>query len=145
MIDLTNVSKQATINLSGHKETACHTDNNTKMNIINQMKVVLIFHCFLNLQIAGVPRFRSLSDTWCYRAGHTADPSACEHGDGLGPCGRVCLKGPGDVCGGRRNVYGQCGESLKCSACNRCVGCSFRSFVCFTDRECLYQDDALLK
>ena len=115
------------------------------MNIINRMKVILIFHCFLNLQIAGVPRFRSLSDKWCYRAGQEAVPSACEHGDVMGPCGRVCLKGPGDFCGGRRNVYGKCGESLKCSGCNRCVGCSFRSFFCFTDRECLYQDDALLK
>ena len=69
MIDLTNVSKQATVNISGHIETAFHTENNTKMN---QMQIVLIHHCFLNLQISGFQQFRSLSDFHCYRAGQAA-------------------------------------------------------------------------
>ena len=100
-----NVSKPATGNISGHIETAFQTDNNTNMNIRKQMKTFLIFHCFLNLQIAGVPRLRSLADIWCYNAGQAAVLTTCEHGDFMGPCGRVCLKGPGDVCGGQRNVY----------------------------------------
>ena len=139
------LSKLLEISLvSGHIETAVQTGNNTIMNIRKQLKLFLIFHCILNLQIAGVPRFRSLSKMWCYNAEQAAVLSTCEHGDYMGPCGRVCLKGPGDVCGGRSNNYGQCGESLKCSGCNRCVGCSFRSFVCFDDPECLYQGDGLL-
>ena len=93
----------------------------------------------------GAPQLRSISDIWCYRAGEAAVVGLCDHGDMVGPCGRVCLKGPGQVCGGPRSVYGQCGESLHCSSCNRCVGCSFSSFVCFDDRDCLYQDDRLFR
>ena len=38
------------------------------------------------------------------------------------PCGgRVCKKGPGDVCGGSQGQYGVCGEGLQCSECNRSV------------------------
>ena len=109
---LQNVTKQATGNISGHIETAFQTGNNTIMNIRKQMKLFLIFHCFLNLQIAGVPQFRSLSDMWCYNVEQTAVLSMWAHEEITGPCGRVCLKGPGDVCEGQMNVYGQCGESL---------------------------------
>merc|ERR1712083_355441 len=54
----------------------------------------------------------------------------------LGPCGRVCLRGPGDMCGGRGARYGLCGEGLECSPCNRCVGCSADTGQCFVSEHC---------
>ena len=49
-------------------------------------------------------------------------PNSCQFGSGPGPCGGdVCLKGPGDVCGGARDRYGKCAEGLLCSDCNRYV------------------------
>ena len=36
-----------------------------------------------------------------------------------GVCG-LCLKGPGDICGGLGDQYGVCGAGLVCSSCNRC-------------------------
>merc|ERR1712013_719158 len=49
-------------------------------------------------------------------------PNSCQFGSGPGPCGGdVCLKGPGDVCGGARDRYGKCAEGLLCSDCNRYI------------------------
>ena len=48
-----------------------------------------------------------------------------------------CTKGPGDHCGGKDNLYGTCGEGLMCSNCNRCIGCSRKTFECFDDRLCI--------
>ena len=84
-------------------------------------------------------------------------PNSCQFGSGPGPCGGdVCLKGPGDVCGGARDRYGKCAEGLLCSDCNRyykdgerkyscglmfhvfrCQGCSLTSFTCWYDDECI--------
>ena len=84
-------------------------------------------------------------------------PNSCQFGSGPGPCGGdVCLKGPGDVCGGARDRYGKCAEGLLCSDCNRyymdgerkysyglmfhvfrCQGCSLISFTCWYDDECI--------
>ena len=82
-------------------------------------------------------------------------PNSCQFGSGPGPCGGdVCLKGPGDVCGGARDRYGKCAEGLLCSNCNRsdqtdlyklidnvclilrCQGCSLTSFTCWYDDHC---------
>ncbi|KAA0203464.1 hypothetical protein HAZT_HAZT010688, partial [Hyalella azteca] len=43
-------------------------------------------------------------------------PSTCQWGVGKDPCGccDVCLKGPGEVCGGPWNTSGWCGEGLTC-------------------------------
>ena len=38
----------------------------------------------------------------------------------MGPCGPVCLRGPGAVCGGAEDRYGVCGTGLTCSEDNRC-------------------------
>lgn len=47
-----------------------------------------------------------------------------------GACGGrgVCLKGPGDICGGLGDQYGVCGAGLVCSSCNRCEGTIIFSF-----------------
>ena len=84
-----NVSKEVTGNISGHIETVLQTSNNTNMNIRKQVKLFLIFHCFLNLQVEGLPQLRSLPDMWCYNAGQAAFLSTCEHGEFMDPCGRV--------------------------------------------------------
>ena len=38
----------------------------------------------------------------------------CEWGEMAGPCGRVCLRGPGQRCGGVENINGVCGPGLDC-------------------------------
>ena len=61
-----------------------------------------------------------------------------------GICGQACYKGPGDICGGLGDQYGVCGDGLVCSSCNRCIGCSYNSFTCFDDYECLTDDNVWL-
>ena len=74
---------------------------------------------------------------WCYWAGQAALSGAgCAHGGMMGPCGRVCLRGPGQMCGGRGARYGVCGAGMACSPCNRCTGCSASTGECFQDGEC---------
>ena len=34
--------------------------------------------------------------------------------------------------------YGTCADGLMCSNCNRCQGCSFRTFICWDDRNCIW-------
>ena len=65
------------------------------------------------------------------------DPSTCKYGWERNACGqKTCTKGPGDLCGGKHQRYGICGEGLMCSNCNRCYGCSLKTFECFEDRNC---------
>ncbi len=67
------------------------------------------------------------------------DASSCKYGWETDVCGvRRCTKGPGDLCGGKHQRYGICGEGLMCSNCNRCYGCSLKTFECFEDRTCNY-------
>ena len=73
---------------------------------------------------------------WCYWAGHAALSGSCLHGEMMGPCGRVCLRGPGEMCGGRGDRYGVCGGGMACSDCNKCEGCSSSTGECAQDREC---------
>ena len=41
--------------------------------------------------------------------------------------------------------YGTCAEGLMCSNCNRCQGCSFRTFICWDDRNCIWWSTEQLK
>ncbi|XP_023340265.1 neuroparsin-A [Eurytemora carolleeae] len=62
----------------------------------------------------------------------------CHYGTTYDRCGnRVCMKGPGEVCGGKYGRYGTCGDGLMCSNCNRCQGCSYQTFSCWSDTNCL--------
>lgn len=62
---------------------------------------------------------------------------SCKFGLVVDKCGyEHCIKGPGEFCGGRNNVYGICASGLECSDCNRCRGCSVKTLKCFED-ECL--------
>ncbi len=66
------------------------------------------------------------------------DFTQCVFGWEIDACGhKVCTKGPGDLCGGKHQRYGICGEGLMCSNCNRCQGCSLKTFQCFDDRHCI--------
>merc|ERR1712150_67681 len=67
-------------------------------------------------------------------------PGSCLHGS-LGPCGGECRKGPGEICGGSGRQYGVCGEGLTCSDCNRCTGCSYTSFKCYSEEACVSSTD----
>ncbi|XP_051166724.1 neuroparsin-A-like [Leptopilina boulardi] len=43
-----------------------------------------------------------------------------------------CQRGPGEICGGRGDKYGVCGDGLSCH-CNKCVGCSIDSLDCYVN------------
>lgn len=77
---------------------------------------------------------------YCYnRNDEVVDEKKCIYGWDVDPCGiKVCAKGPGEVCGGKHQRYGICGEGLMCSNCNRCQGCSMKTFECFDDRQCIW-------
>jgi len=63
----------------------------------------------------------------------------CYYGITSDMCGnKACLKGPGEMCGGKYGRYGTCADGLMCSNCNRCQGCSFRSFMCWDDKNCIW-------
>jgi len=67
------------------------------------------------------------------------DASKCTYGWEVDACGnQICTKGPGEVCGGKNQRYGVCGEGLVCSNCNRCQGCSLRTYECFDDPKCIW-------
>lgn len=68
-----------------------------------------------------------------------SDVKQCRYGWEEDICGhKSCSKGPGETCGGKDQRYGVCGEGLMCSNCNRCQGCSFRTFRCYNDRNCIW-------
>eukprot|EP00092_Neocalanus_flemingeri_P059109 GFUD01070560.1.p1 GENE.GFUD01070560.1~~GFUD01070560.1.p1 ORF type:complete len:121 (+),score=37.51 GFUD01070560.1:28-363(+) len=82
------------------------------------------------------PSSRSAGLVWCYWAGQAALSGTCQYGEMMGPCGRVCLRGPGEMCGGRGDRYGVCGGGMTCSDCNKCQECSARTGECSDDMEC---------
>merc|ERR1719347_861090 len=48
------------------------------------------------------------------------NPEDCTLGTATNQCGEVvCMKGPGEVCGGRLGRYGICGDGMMCSNCGR--------------------------
>ena len=87
----------------------------------------------LNLIVCRPPTPNSYSGyslVWCYWAGQAALSSDnCLHGNMMGPCGPVCLKGPGETCGGAQDRYGVCGPGMFCQD-HMCHGCSALSQEC---------------
>lgn len=69
--------------------------------------------------------------------GYTLDKNECQYGSWRDQCGEYCSKGPGEVCGGKGNRYGGCGDGLICGNCDRCVGCSTHTYLCFEDDNCI--------
>ena len=44
----------------------------------------------------------------------------CPYGEGFNGCGgRICLRGPKEVCGGKEHYFGKCADGLVCSNCFR--------------------------
>ncbi|XP_076235430.1 queen brain-selective protein-1 [Calliopsis andreniformis] len=63
--------------------------------------------------------------------------SKCEFGVVMSPsCGRVCAKGPNQICGGPGESWGICGDGMFCN-CNRCDGCSTNKLNCTLKKLCL--------
>ncbi|XP_023338517.1 neuroparsin-A [Eurytemora carolleeae] len=66
------------------------------------------------------------------------DDSECVYGTETDLCGiRRCRKGPGEICGGWKDIYGACATGLTCSNCGSCSGCSYQSFICWDDIDCM--------
>ena len=55
-----------------------------------------------------------------YWPGRTNDPDSCLFGWVADSCHVMfCAKGPREMCGGKNNRYGLCGEGLMCGNCDR--------------------------
>ena len=110
-----------------------------KMFNTRQCLIMIVVSCLI------ISTYSRPQNSWrslrCLQAGATPSPSSCLHGSLSTPCGPVCKKGPSDICGGSGDQYGVCGDGLSCSDCNRCTGCSFTAFKCFSDNSCVsFQD-----
>ena len=78
-----------------------------------------LFLASITLSVARPPTSSAGSSmVWCYWA-LTSPSDSCMFGWMVGPCGPVCLRGPGAVCGGAEDRYGVCGIGLTCEN-NRC-------------------------
>ena len=95
---------------------------------LNMFLLMLLLAITLTTTVIGRPGARARCD---FGARQSAKPGDCGvQGWVMTPCGgRVCMKGPGGVCGGSQGQYGVCGEGLQCSECNRCTGCSYTAFT----------------
>ncbi|XP_034177560.1 queen brain-selective protein-1 isoform X2 [Osmia lignaria lignaria] len=62
----------------------------------------------------------------------------CEYGVVMSvACGvPQCAKGPDQLCGGHKDIFGICGEGMHCN-CNKCIGCSSDEFECSKKDPCL--------
>ena len=124
----------------------CPSNCKQSVNLIKMMNPSSIFlsmillPCFIILPCHGRPQ-RSWRSMQCLHAGPPPPPGSCLYGELATPCGVVCKKGPSEICGGSGDQYGVCGDGLTCSDCNRCTGCSYAAFKCFSDTKCVsYQD-----
>lgn len=67
---------------------------------------------------------------------------SCKYGFEVDACGSFfCSKGPSSYCGGKFERYGVCGDGLMCNKCNRCTGCSTKTFECWYDVNCIWSSD----
>lgn len=86
----------------------------------------IMSNCLLNSELAIAPQ----------------DRNNCEYGFEEDACGTYfCSKGPKSYCGGKFERYGVCGEGLMCNKCNRCTGCSTKTFECWYDDNCIWSSD----
>jgi hypothetical protein len=86
----------------------------------------IMSNCLLNPQLAVDPN----------------DALNCKYGFEVDACGTYfCSKGPKSYCGGKFERYGVCGEGLMCNKCNRCTGCSTKTFECWYDDNCIWSSD----
>ena len=109
----------------------------------NMSQLVVLLLVLMTSTVMGRPGPRTRCELG---ARQSVKPEDCLHGWAPTPCGgRVCRKGPGGVCGGSQGQYGLCGEGLQCRDCNRCSGCSYTMFRCYSDHDkCASSDDSFL-
>merc|ERR1711915_328120 len=107
------------------------------------MKSAATFTLFFFIFFADA-RPRSFWTSICENKDALGSPSTCIHGVLPTPCGYVCKKGPGEICGGSGGQYGVCGDGLSCSECNRCSGCSYAAFKCYSESSCISSQDSWL-
>ena len=110
------------------------------------MSGLKMFLLLLTLTMMTTVLARPQASSRVSRARKSPEPEDCVHGWVMtARGGRVCKKGPRGVCGGSQGQYGVCGENLVCSQCNRCTGCSFTVFRCYSDHDkCASSDDGIL-
>ncbi len=96
---------------------------------------VLVLLVLLNVlpMFLGHPTIIERAEQRSECEGCGANCKQCKYGSAFSLwCGlEECLKGPGEMCGGVRNKYGECGDGMYCR-CNKCTGCSIDTLECFS-------------
>ena len=136
-------SDQISFNFASDIFCPLNREQQTLFKMMKTSSIILsmtFLSSFLLLSCNGRPQ-HSWRSLMCLHAGPPSLPGSCLHGEIATVCGVVCKKGPSDICGGSGDQYGVCGDGLTCSDCNRCTGCSYAAFKCFSDTKCVsYQD-----
>ncbi|XP_017755251.1 PREDICTED: neuroparsin-A-like [Eufriesea mexicana] len=98
--------------------------------------IVLLTIVLLLDKCSGYPSIREKQGIAFYCTGCGDFCHKCEYGTVISnACGiRQCAKGPDESCGGPRELYGICGEGMRCN-CNKCVGCSLEKLNCSVDQD----------
>ena len=115
-----------------------------KCNINVMMLMSFLVFAFLNL--SGSANASPFIQSNCLLNSELAvseeDAPLCKYGYEVDACGTFfCSKGPKSYCGGKFERYGVCGDGLMCNKCNRCTGCSTKTFECWYDEHCIWSSD----
>jgi len=104
--------------------------------------LLFIMFLFKSMEVNGSPFVMSNCILNTEQAVDPAEAKNCKYGFEVDACGtHFCSKGPKSYCGGKFERYGVCGEGLMCNKCNRCTGCSTKTFQCWYDDNCIWSSD----
>ena len=104
--------------------------------------LVFIMFLFKSMEVNGSPFVMSNCILNTELAVDPEEAQNCKYGFEVDACGtHFCSKGPKSYCGGKFERYGVCGEGLMCNKCNRCTGCSTKTFQCWYDDNCIWSSD----
>ena len=104
--------------------------------------LLFIMFLFKSMEVNGSPFVMSNCILNTDLAVDPAEAPNCKYGFEVDACGtHFCSKGPKSYCGGKFERYGVCGEGLMCNKCNRCTGCSTKTFQCWYDDNCIWSSD----
>jgi len=104
--------------------------------------LIFLMFLFKSMEVNGSPFVMSNCILNTELAVDPAEAPNCKYGFEVDACGtHFCSKGPKSYCGGKFERYGVCGEGLMCNKCNRCTGCSTKTFQCWYDDNCIWSSD----
>ena len=118
----------------------------SEINSILNAMMLMSFLVFAFLNLSGSANAFPFIQRNCLlnleRAVSAEDAHLCKYGYEVDACGTFfCTEGPKSYCDGKFDRYGVCGDGLMCNTCNRCTGCSTKTFECWYDEHCIWSSD----